>query len=368
MKVLIATYTLFILLFVVFTYFFIDLNFIYLSNIYSGIAYSNRLLVSILYGVFIIGFFGFYIYFLSYSKRQKLDYKQLRFLFLPTALLLFSYPAILSYDIFNYLATAKVTFFYVENPYLVMPVEFLNDTMLMYTRAANKYALYGPSWIILTSVPFFLSFGNILFQILLLKVLVAVFYIGTLFVLYRLTKNYYSVVFFGLNPLVVIETFVSGHNDIVMVFFMLLGLYLLKEKRVASSFISLFVSIFIKFASVFLLPIWLYVLYNRFINKEIIWNKVWIASFFLMLFVFLLSPIREELYPWYFIWVLPFVSLIHNKKLSLLFISLSFGLLLYYIPYMYTGYYLIALKVIFVIIPTIIFYMFLKYSFKKSES
>ncbi len=367
MKILTIAYLFFILLFVFFTYLFIDPNFIYLSDIYNGIAYSNRLEVSIIYGAFVIGFFGLYLYFLNCSKRQTYDYKRLLFLIIPAFLLLLSYPAILSYDIFNYLATAKVTFFYIENPYLVMPIEFLGDNMLMYTRAANKYALYGPTWITLTGIPFLLSFENVLLQIFLLKVLVALFYIGTLFILYKLSKSYYSIILFGLNPLVILETFVSGHNDIVMVFFILLGFYLLKENKIASSVLSLVVSIFIKFASVFLLPVWAYILYKRFVNKEINWNKVWIVSFLLMLTVFLLSPIREELYPWYFIWLLPFVALINNKNLSLVSVSLSFGLLLYYVPYMYTGYYILPLKVVFIMIPTIVLYIFLKYLFKKSE-
>lgn len=368
MKLLIPFYVFFILLFTLFSYLFIDPNFIYLSNLYTGVAYSYRLLISIAYGVFIVIFFGFYIYFLAYFKKQKLDFNRLLLLITPLFLLIFSYPTMISYDIFNYLATAKVTFFYQENPYLVMPIEFLNDTMLMYTRAANKYALYGPSWIVLTGIPFFFSAGNVLFQILLFKILVVIFYIATLFILYKLTKSYYSIIFFGLNPLVIIETFVSGHNDIVMVFFILLGFYLLKQNKITSSFLSLLFSIFIKFASLFLLPVWLYVLYRRSKGKEIKWDKIWIVSFFLMLSIFLLSPIREELYPWYFIWLLPFVALIKNKNLSLASISLSFGLLFYYIPYMYTGYYILALKAVFVLIPSAFLYILLKYFLKKSTA
>jgi hypothetical protein len=59
-----------------------------------------------------------------------------------------------------------------------------------------------------------------------------------------------------------------------------------------------------------------------------------------MFIIFLLSPFREELYPWYFIWVFVFLVLTPERKnLLLLGISLSFSLLLRYVPFMLTGTY-----------------------------
>ncbi len=262
----------------------------------------------------------------------------------------------LSYDIFNYLATAKVTYFYGENPYLVMPIEFVSDPMLLFTRAANKYALYGPTWILLTGIPFALSFGNVLTQIFLFKALTAAFYVGTVYLLYKLSSRPSTVVFFALNPLVLIETFISGHNDIVMVFFVLLGFLLLKNNKNTYSIISLCVSIFIKFASIALIPVWIYVIYKNKHKEMVQWDKIWIISLLLLSVVFLLSPIREEMYPWYFIWLIPFVGLAKNKKLSLGAASLSAGFLFYYVPYMYTGYYLLGFKMIFVLLASVCVY------------
>ena len=53
---------------------------------------------------------------------------------------------------------------------------------------------------------------------------------------------------------------------------------------------------------------------------------------------FILSPIREEIYPWYAIWFLPFISIVFQKR-TLVYISvaLSFGLLLRYVPFMLFG-------------------------------
>ena len=57
-----------------------------------------------------------------------------------------------------------------------------------------------------------------------------------------------------------------------------------------------------------------------------------------MLVAFFLSPLREEIYPWYAIWFLPFSFLVPNKKL-LLYISIafSFGLMFRYVPFIFSG-------------------------------
>jgi hypothetical protein len=55
-----------------------------------------------------------------------------------------------------------------------------------------------------------------------------------------------------------------------------------------------------------------------------------------MFIVFLLSPLREEIYSWYFIWVISFAALLpKNKLLFWLVIGFSFGLLLRHTPWLY---------------------------------
>ena len=59
-----------------------------------------------------------------------------------------------------------------------------------------------------------------------------------------------------------------------------------------------------------------------------------------MMVIFVLSFLREEIYPWYGIWFIAFAVLIPNKKLILyVSIALSFSLLLRYIPFMLLGTY-----------------------------
>jgi hypothetical protein len=353
-KSIFLLYILFMLIFSVFTYLFVDQNLLYMHSLYTGFYIGNRSVISFFYVFFVLGFFTFYLFFL----KQRLSFNLFKKLALiSVACLVFSYPAIISYDIFNYFSTAKVTFFYKENPYLVMPNEFINDPMLLFTRATNKYALYGPSWIVLSGIPFVLGFNNFIAQLLLFKVLAAMFYLGIIYVIRKITNNISKLVFFALNPLILVETLVSGHNDIAMMFFALSSIFLLKKNKLFFAFVLLAASILIKFATIFLLPAFVYTVYLKVRSKTIDWNKVYLYSAALMFVVFLLSPIREEIYPWYAIWFILFVALLEgHKTIKTLTVAVSFGLMLSYLPYMFSGTYLFPtpqVKLLLITIPVL---------------
>jgi len=364
-KIIFIFYSIFLSLFTIFSYAFIDPNFIYLHNLYSGFALTNRNITTALYIMFILVFFVFYIFFIKGYQRKIFNNNHINFLIVVTAFILFfSYPAMLSYDIFNYHATAKVIFHYHENPYIIMPIEFLNDPLLLFTHAANKIVLYGPFWILLSSIPYISGFGNFLVSLFLFKFLNILFYLGTLYLIWRVSRNYFSVAVFALNPLVIIETIVSGHNDIVMMFFAVLSLPLLMKKRIWVGLLVLILSILIKYATLFLIPIYLYGAFQIIRKKKINNQLIIFISAISMSSVFLLSPLREEIYPWYAIWFFVFTTLIPEKKL-IFYLSIAFtlGLLLRYVPFMLLGTHFGStpvIKIILTITPPLIF-LFLFY-------
>lgn len=361
-KILILGYLIHLLLFSIFSYFFVDPNLIYLRNIYTGFAFDYRGITTFVYSLFILSFFIFYFLFLRLADKKLLNQKDLIILITVTiASLFFSYPALVSYDIFNYIATAKVSFYYFENPYLIMPIQFVNDPLLLFTHAANKTALYGPFWIILTSFPFMLGVGQFLITLFSFKLFVLIFYLLTLYLIYKFSKNTQDLILFALNPLVVFESLVGTHNDTVMMFFVLLSLYLFKNKKILFGIVFLLLSIFIKFATFFLIPVFIYLLIQKINKKEINWDKVFFLASISMFIIFLLSSFREEIYPWYGIWFLVFIPFIKNNFLKGFYLSLSFGLLLRYIPYMYLGTYFgptPILKIILMLIPIFLFLIY----------
>src|SRR3989344_3296271 len=343
-KYLVILYILLILLFTAFSYLFVDPNFSYLKSIYTSFSFTHRNFTTILYVIFIFLFFLFYIIFLKLAQIKYLVYKQLRFIILTISiLLLFSYSSVLSYDIFNYIATAKVTYFYKENPYIVMPIEFTNDPSFTFVRAANKISLYGPVWLALSGIPFYIGFNNPVLMLFTFKALNVAFYLLTIVLIWKISKNLISVSFFALNPLVIIEILLNSHNDTVMIFLALFSFYCLIKNKTKLSILFLILSILIKYATVFLIS---------------------------MFILFLLSPIREEMYSWYAVWFIAFASFLIKKKYIYYFVVfLSIGLLLGYVPYMYTGLYtssIILLKYIIIILPPLIYTVYYFLFVKKS--
>ncbi len=368
-RIIFISYFLFLLLLTIFSYAFIDPNLFYLKKFYTGFAFNNKPIVTGIYILFTSLFFIFYFLFLKYVKEKKLSIKKLKMIIgMISAIVVLSYPAILSYDIFNYFSTSKVLYFYKENPYLIMPIEFTGDSFLLFTRAANKIALYGPSWIALTSLPFLAGFDNFFLIILNFKLLALVFYLMTIFLIFKITKNLFSVSLFALNPLIILETLTSGHNDIVMMFLSVLSFFFLMNKKIFFGAVALFLAILIKYSALLLLPVFIYTAFKMLKKEKIDWSKIFYFSTVLMFLAFFLSPIREEIYPWYAIWFLTFSFLIPERKFVLnLSLVFSFSLLFRYVPYMFSGTYLgytPILKTAITFIPPALFSVY--YVFKKN--
>ena len=332
---------LFVVLFLlsIFSYGFKDPNLVLTSNPaiqllirpLFHLVYYERPWAAALFFLFISLLFGIYLIFLNTYKE---GWKKLALAIVICGVILsFSYPA-LTHDLFNYMTTAKVAFTYHENPYVVMPIEIPNEPYLAFTRAANKVALYGPVWILFTGIPHFLGNNTIWQTIIMFKIGNVVAYLLFVYLIYRVTKSLKNVIFFALNPLILIETLVSGHNDIYMMLLACFGLYLWQQRKLPGA-LSLFASMLIKGATIVLLPLLLI--------KNISWNTVLRYAYVLLsMAFFVFAPLREELYPWYGVWLISIASLMDMKKNSMIIsftIVLSFSLELRHLPYMWMGYY-----------------------------
>ncbi len=348
MKIIIGFYIFVLISLLIYSYGFVDPNLtLSTSPLYQKfhrplfeLVFYNRSLSTIIFVLAVIMLFAFYFLFLWLIKQNKLNRKTFWWLIgLTAGILLFAFPAF-SYDIFNYIFTAKVAYYYHENPYLVMPIEFIGDPNLMFTRAANKIALYGPSWITLSFIPHVFSFDNIIAAIFSFKIFTAAFYFGAVWVIWKLTKNLFSVVLFALNPVLIIETLISAHNDIVMMFFVLLAYYFVREKKIGWAIVAFLLSVLVKYSTIILAPIFIYLILKSIYQDKINWERIFAVSGWAMFVMILLTPLREEIYSWYVIWMLSFAVLIPKRTFLLSFvITLSFSVILRYVPVLYSGNY-----------------------------
>jgi hypothetical protein len=347
-------YLYFLLIFSLFLYSFtqVDLSLtmsrsLFLNQIVDGfqnIGYFKRPLSTYIFAGIIVSLFAFYIYFLKNAGKtlgKKLVWK---ILLAASVILVFSYNAF-SYDLFNYIFDAKIFAHYNLNPYLHKALDFPADPMLNFMRWTHRVYPYGPFWLVLTIPLSYIGMNIFLVIFFLIKFLVASCFIGSLYFIGKIfqklapKKEVLGLVFFGLNPLILIESLVSAHLDIVMMFFALVAFYKLLSKKYIWAFILLILSIEVKFATLFLLPVFIYVVFLK-INKKIInWNSIFLISAVLMsVAVFLSSFYSGNFQPWYLILPLAFAVFLADKYYVLIpGIIVPFFALFNYAPFLYLG-------------------------------
>jgi alpha-1,6-mannosyltransferase len=115
--------------------------------------------------------------------------------------------------------------------------------------------MYGPLWAVINGVIVGISGGSSLLSGFLFKVILAGAWIGSLKIIWLLLWQQtiwlqaFGLLFFGWLPISLIQAVADGHNDIFMVFFILLWLYLLKQGKFLLAILFLTASVLIKYVS-----------------------------------------------------------------------------------------------------------------------
>lgn len=311
---------------------------------FQYLGYFHRPLSTLLFMTMVTVLFILYGLFLYLSDRGKLAPKYIWRLIIFTAFLLtFSYNAF-SYDFFNYIFDAKIVTYYNQSPYEHKALDYLGDPMLGFMHWTHRIYPYGPLWLILTVPLSYIGFQVFLLTFLLFKVLSTAAFLGTALLIEKILNRVnpkYSIlglVFFSFNPLILVESLVSAHNDMVMIFFAFLALYLLIIKKYVRSFILLIMSISIKFATLFLVPVffWVLVLFRK--KKSVNWRVIFFSIFVIMVIPVVAASMRTNFQPWYLLYVIPFASLLVNHYYVFIpSIVFSVVAVLYYVPFLYYG-------------------------------
>lgn len=299
---------------------------------FQYIGYYQRPLSTLLYGMIVIVFFGLYVGVVGLARKRKIsEWDAWRIIAVVVLLLLLSYPAF-SYDMYNYMFTAKTVLVYHKNPYAVIPLQFASiDPYVSFMRWTHLPSAYTPAWILLTLPAYLVGFGIFLPILWSMKVLVLGFYvvavwaIGEILEILDRKEKLVGMLIFALNPLVLFETLVSGHNDVVMMALAMIAMLLFLKDRRLWSWLFLSLSIALKLMTVFLIPV--------FFLK---WNRR--LALLAMTAGLLLVVSQREVLPWYWVWIMPFVALLpRSRNVFIISLGVSVGLLLRYAPFLYLG-------------------------------
>lgn len=165
-------------------------------------------------------------------------------------------------DMFHYQASSRVLWVHGENPLTVAPGNFPYPIGYSW---ADQPAPYGPLWPILAAPVVLLTGDHYLAGLYGFKLIAAASYLGCAFMIWRLVSRTrpgaetLAVVLFAWNPFVVIRVVGNGHNDLVMMLFLLIAFELALERRWNYAFVALACSALVKYVSLLLgFPLLLY--------------------------------------------------------------------------------------------------------------
>jgi len=311
---------------------------------FQQIGYFNRPLSTSCYLVILILLFSFYFIILNQVKKGRLASSKIWLLvWLATGVLWLAYNAF-SYDLFNYIFDARVVTFYHQSPYQHKALDFPNDPMLGFMHWTHRLYPYGPAWLAISIPISFLGFQKLLPTMILFKTLAVASYLFACWLIFKILaktkpdQKWLGLMWLAFSPLVVIETLVSAHHDLLMMALALAGFWFLMAKKYLSAWLMLFLSIGVKFATGLLVPVFILVTWWQWRAKKIDWDKIWWISLLLMIVAFVVAVYRiKHIMPWYLLYPLPFAALLAKKPLFWLVSIFSLGLLLTYAPFFYYG-------------------------------
>lgn len=198
-----------------------------------------------------------------------------------------------SSDIFYYMGVGELDSVYNQNPYYVTMQEYynankdnINDEILECGTNncwASTTVVYGTIAQMIFAFCSAISFKNATFSIFVFKLVNLIVHIFNCYIIYKLCKKKVFSVMYGLNPFILLELIGNVHNDVFIIFFVLLSLFfIIKKKNIILSIIFLALATGIKYFTVLLLPIIL--LYN-FKDEENIFHKILKIIKYLILFL-----------------------------------------------------------------------------------
>jgi hypothetical protein len=143
-------------------------------------------------------------------------------------------PAMPSLDIFVYAGYGRTIVVHHANPYFVPFSAFPQDPLSSFDDWKSSIAAYGPAWLAVCSIgAFFLGNAPAAYVLAFRLFGLGTFLLNTWLVYAILRKMGRSsrivvigTLLFAWNPLVLLESCLGGHNDTLMITFMLLGILL----------------------------------------------------------------------------------------------------------------------------------------------
>ena len=174
------------------------------------------------------------------------------------------YP-ITANDLFRYVLRGRVWAVHGASPMLSPPNSFPSDPYILFAGEFGDWVSgYGPLWELLVQVPLRLGFTDMVPGAMSLKFLVLLFYVISAFLIgwiaWPAGKDAGKVavsglVIFAWNPMILLEGLGNGHNDMVLMALMILGVILWERKVWWGAAVALSLGALSKATGLLMLPL-----------------------------------------------------------------------------------------------------------------
>ena len=226
-----------------------------------GISRLSSAVTSEFYAVLIAVLFLSYIWALVLVARGKATMSRGFIIGASVALclwVLFITP-LYAKDLFNYASYGKMLSFHGANPYLHGAADFPRDPVLPYISWKHAISVYGPLFTYLSALITLIARQGAIANIFAFKLVGFAFFLGSLFVVDSLARRMFPsrrafiLVAVAWNPLVIIHLVGGAHNDLIMLFFVLLAFLLYRQEKPVWALFSCALAVMIKTTAVFVL-------------------------------------------------------------------------------------------------------------------
>lgn len=270
---------------------------------------------------------------------KRIDFKKVEFKYIVSFAILFNLTLLFilplsSNDLYTYVYRSRIASKYHQNPYLVAYDNFPDDEF--YSQISNRWSgnttVYGPFFLAIGIILSDVGGDNLLLNIFLIKILFVALNISNVYLIKKISGSNAAAFLYSWNPLVNYELALNAHNDVLLIFFMLLSLlFLFKKKSLKMYVISSFfftLSILVKFFTLILIPFYIAYISHRLSNNKARVKFLMLAGIVGLLVTFILYyPFWDGFIIFSRIFDLAGLRNIANSSLGILIISIIFFIL-----------------------------------------
>ncbi len=224
-------------------------------------TFAPTLTAGILYALLVLALHAVYLAAVGRAARRPLARP------LATALLgalLFALPLLLAYpvnatDVYRYLIRGRIAAVYGQSPFVAPPATFAGDPFLpLAGEWAGETSPYGPLWELVAAGVARLGGDNLLLGVVLFKLLAVACFLAATAVIWVILRGRpgrtTATLLWAWNPALLLTFALNGHNDALMILWLLLGVWV-GQRRPAAGFLLLCLAALTKPVAALALPV-----------------------------------------------------------------------------------------------------------------